>query len=157
MLGSLTDRLPRILPTARAHRVSRSPAARLISVSREVLRFVIGCALAAALIGGASFWVVAGSATSEAINDAEVITQIDAGGIVAPLLTPALLAGAPTAIRALDAAVVGRVLNGRVVRVKIWTSSGRIVYSDAPALVGETFALGDDEQAALAGGQTKSG
>jgi len=156
MLGSLTDRLPRILPPARAHRVSRSPAGRPISVSREVLSFVIGCALAAALIGGASFWVVKGSATSEAINDAEVITQIDAGGIVAPLLTPALLAGSPTAIRALDAAVVGRVLSGRVVRVKIWTASGRIVYSDAPALIGETFALGDGEQAALAGGQTKS-
>ena len=156
MLGSLTDRLPRILPPARAHRVSRSPATRPISVSREVLRFVAGCAVAAALIGGASFWVVNGSATSEAINDAEVITQIDSSGIVAPLLTPALLSGSPTAIRALGAAVVGRVLSNRVVRVKIWTASGRIVYSDAAALIGQTFALGDDEQAALAAGATKS-
>jgi hypothetical protein len=99
VLGSLTDRLPRILPFSRARERRRSPAARPISVSREVLLFVVGCALAAALIGGASFWEVNRAATAEAINDAEVITQIDARG-VAPLLTSAFLAGNPAAIAA---------------------------------------------------------
>ena len=51
--------------------------------------------------------------------------------------------------------MVGRVLSSRVVRVKIWTASGEIVYSDAHALIGQTFALGDDEQAALAAGATE--
>ena len=105
MLGSLTDRLPRIRPRSRAGRVRSSSTGRPISISREVLLFVVGCALAAALIGGASFWVVNGAATSEAIDNAEVITQIDANGIVAPLLTPELLAGSPEAISQLDAAV----------------------------------------------------
>ena len=133
-----------------------SSTTRPISISREVLLFVIGCALAAALIGGASFWVVNGAATSEAIDNAEVITQIDANGIVAPLLTPALLAGTPAAISAVDAAVVGRVLSSRVVRVKIWTAAGKVVYSDAHGLIGQTFALGDDEQEALADSKTDS-
>jgi two-component system, NarL family, sensor kinase len=156
VLGSLTDRLPRIRPRSRTGRVRSSSTGRPISISREVLLFVIGCALAAALIGGASFWVVNGAATSEAIDNAEVITQIDANGIVAPLLTPALLAGSPAAISAVDAAVVGRVLSSRVVRVKIWTAAGKVVYSDAHGLIGQTFALGDDEQEALADSKTDS-
>ena len=117
---------------------------------------MVGCLLAAALIGGASFWVVNSAATSEAITDAETITQIDAHGIVAPLLTPALLAGSPAAISTLDQAVVGRVLSSRVVRTKVWTAAGKVVYSDAHGLIGETFALGDDEQDALADGKTDS-
>ena len=156
VLGSLTDRLPRILPSSRTRAAIHSSTARPISVSREVLLFVIGCALAAALIGGASFWVVNGSATALAINDAEVITQIDARGIVAPLLTTALLAGSPGAISNLDSAVVSRVLSSRVVRVKIWTATGKVVYSDAGRLIGQTFTLGADEQAAFASGKTDS-
>ena len=117
---------------------------------------MIGCALASALIAGASFWVVNTAATAEAINEAEVITQIDARGIVAPLLTTELLSGSPAAIAAVDAVVVGRVLDSRVVRVKIWTAAGKVVYSDAHGLIGETFALGDDEQDALADGTTDS-
>lgn len=154
MLGSFTDRLPRILPSSRTREAVRSSTARPISVSREVLLFVVGCALAAALIGGASFLVVNGSATALAINDAEVITQIDARGIVAPLLTTALIAGNPAAISNLDAVVTERVLSARVVRVKVWTATGRIVYSDAKALIGQTFAIGADEEAALNSGKT---
>ena len=154
MLGSLTDRLPRILPSSRTREAIHSSTARPISVSREVLLFVVGCALAAALIGGASFWVVNGSATALAINQAEVITQIDAHGIVEPLLTTALITGNPGAITNLDAVVAERVLSARVVRVKVWTATGKVVYSDAKALIGETFTLGADEQAALASGKT---
>jgi len=156
VLGSLTDRLPRISSRSRPRQVSSSSAARPISISREVALFVAGCALAAALIGGASFWVVNNAATGEAINEAEVITQIDAHGIVAPLLTTALLQGSPAAIAAVDAVVVSRVLDSRVVRVKIWTAAGKVVYSDAHGLIGETFVLGDDEQEALADGETDS-
>jgi two-component system, NarL family, sensor kinase len=155
VLGSLTDRLPRILPSSRARDRSGSQSARPISISREVLLFVVGCALAAGLIAGASFWEVNRAATAEAINDAEVITQIDARG-VQPLLTSGFLAGSPAAVAALDTAVFQRVLSNRVVRVKIWTDAGKIVYSDAHALIGATFALGDDEESALNNGATHS-
>jgi signal transduction histidine kinase len=130
--------------------------ARPISVSREVLLFVVGCALAAVMIAGLSFWQVNRAATAEAINDAETITQIDAHGIVAPLLTSAVLAGAPNAIQALDSAVTGGVLGNRVVRVKIWTAAGTIVYSDEHRLIGETFALGAEESDALESANTHS-
>jgi len=128
-------------------------AVRPASVGREVLLFVIGCAVAAGLIASGGFWAVNQVASAEAINSAEVITQLDARGIVQPLLTPALLAGNAAAIRALDSVVVGRVLGSRVVRVKIWTAAGRIVYSDEHALIGESFPLGDDESEALETGR----
>ncbi len=100
MLDSVAARLPRVALPFRKR--SAAQLARPISVSREVLLFVVGCALAAATIGGLSFWQVNRAATAEAINDAETVTQIDAHGIVQPLLTPALLAGSPAAIQALD-------------------------------------------------------
>lgn len=150
----MAARLPRIaLPRGKR---SAAQLARPISVSREVLLFVVSCAIAAATIGALSFWQVNRAATAEAINDAETVTQLDAHGIVQPLLTPALLAGSPAAIHALDTAVVGGVLGNRVVRVKIWTAAGQIVYSDEHALIGETFVLGADEREAMAAGETKS-
>jgi two-component system NarL family sensor kinase len=152
----VTARLPRVWMPFRKRSATRSPVARPISVSREVLLFVVGCSLAAAAIGGISFWQVNRAAVAEAINNAQVITQIDARGIVKPLLTDALLAGTPSAIEALDTAVKGGVLGSRVVRVKLWSAAGRIVYSDQHALIGETFALGDDEEEALDANRTQS-
>jgi two-component system, NarL family, sensor kinase len=125
-------------------------------VSREVLLFVAGCTLAAGVIGGLSFWQVNRAATADAITNAETITQIDAHGIVQPLLTPALLAGSPAAIHLLDTTVTGHVLGSRVARVKIWTAAGTIVYSDQHALIGETFPLGSDEREALDAGLTRA-
>ena len=48
------------------------------------------------------------------------------------------------------------VLQGSLVRVKVWTADGRIVYSDESRLIGRTFALGEDELEALRDGSTDS-
>lgn len=53
---------------------------------------------------------------------------------------------------ALDAVVRGHVLGSRIVRVKIWDASGRIVYSDDRTLIGQRFALPADEREVLASG-----
>jgi two-component system NarL family sensor kinase len=48
------------------------------------------------------------------------------------------------------AAVVTKgVLDKNLVRVKIWTPAGQIVYSNEPRLIGMTFKLGADESAAI--------
>ena len=41
-------------------------------------------------------------------------------------------------------------------RVKIWTSEGRIVYSDEPRLIGRTFPLGEEEKGVLATPKTRA-
>ena len=60
-----------------------------------------------------------------------------------------LLEGQAAAVDRFDRLVRGRVLVGDVLRVKIWAPDGRIVYSDEPRLIGETFELGEDEMEVL--------
>jgi two-component system NarL family sensor kinase len=76
----------------------------------------------------------------EAEKQARSITRLAGEGIVRPLLTDELLAGDPRAVRQLDRAVRSRVLGDDVVRVKVWSHDGRIVYSDKPHLIGRRFA-----------------
>jgi signal transduction histidine kinase len=65
------------------------------------------------------------------------------------------LRGRPIDLARLDLAVRRRILRGTpIVRVKIWDARGRIVYSDAPLLIGSTFTLGKDELRTLRDGGT---
>ena len=91
----------------------------------------------------------------EAIRDAKNVTTLAGQGIVEPALTDELLAGDQRAQRKLGRIVEERVLgHDGIVRVKIWDRHGRIVYSDEPRLIGETYALGPDEKAILENGGT---
>ena len=87
--------------------------------------------------------------TSEAIRNAKSLTELAGRGVAAPYLTPALLAGRPGAIAALDRTVHTRLLADPVVRVKVWDPSGRIVYSDEPRLIGARYTLSGAEVHAL--------
>jgi two-component system, NarL family, sensor kinase len=60
-----------------------------------------------------------------------------------------LLAGEPAAIAAVDDVVVARVLSSSIVRVKIWSADGRVLYSDEAAEIGGRYRLGEDEQQLL--------
>jgi hypothetical protein len=62
MLGSVAERLPQISPRLRKRAMAKAQVARSISVGREVLLFVAGCALAAGLIGVLMRRVTPGSA-----------------------------------------------------------------------------------------------
>jgi signal transduction histidine kinase len=64
-----------------------------------------------------------------------------------------VLTGDPTAIDRINTVVHERILSERVVRVKVWTPDGRIVYSDEPRLIGQNFDLGAGERAALRTGR----
>ena len=57
------------------------------------------------------------------------------------------------ALDRVDAVVRESVLQGSLVRVKVWSEDGTIVYSDEPRLIGEQFALGDDELAVFTSGE----
>jgi signal transduction histidine kinase len=62
------------------------------------------------------------------------------------------VAGRPASIAALDKIVKQRVLGSDVVRVKIWTPSGRIVYSDEPRLIGKRYGLSAEDRASIFSG-----
>jgi len=131
------------------------PSAR-VRVPRGVVRFVAAVVVVASIIGAGGFIVLSQESTAEAQRSAEEIARVQGLGIVQPALTDALLQGDPAALSSIDRVVRARVLDARTVRVKIWDSSGRIAYSDEPRLIGHTYALGLDEQAALRSSQVDS-
>jgi signal transduction histidine kinase len=83
-----------------------------------------------------------------AIDEAkrETRTKVqEAGQLVESNVRDGLLAGRPAAVRAVDDVVVGRVLSSSIVRVKVWSPQGRVLYSDDPAQIGGRFALSSDQ------------
>lgn len=116
------------------------------SFSRLFARFALTGLVAMVLIGVAGFVLIRHSATASAIRQAKDRAALAGRGIIEPLLTPRLLAGEKTALTRLDRTVHRRILRGTpIVRVKIWDADGRIVYSDATALIGARFPLGANE------------
>ena len=87
--------------------------------------------------------------TDNAVSSAGQVARVTAKGVVEPRLSPALLSGDPAERAAFDTAMRSYVLQGPLVRVKLWDEHGRVVYSDEPRLVGERFQLGEDELLAL--------
>jgi len=94
---------------------------------------------------------------SEASRAAEEQARLAAEGVVGPAITPGVLAGDPAALERLDRIVHQRVLHDPVVRVKVWTPDGRVVYSDEPRLIGKRFELDEDDRSVLYGGAPDSG
>lgn len=81
-----------------------------------------------------------------AISDARRVTWVSAKGIVEPVLTDAALDQDKDELQRLDDAVRKNVLRGSLVRVKIWSADGTIVYSDESQLIGQRFTLDDEKQ-----------
>ncbi len=103
--------------------------------------------LVAVAIGGAL--ALRSLGTSQAIAEARRLTAVTGRGIVAPALDAGLLHGDRRALARLDGVVRSRVLSNTVVRVKVWTPDGRIVYSDEPRLIGHSYRLDSEELDAL--------
>ena len=92
----------------------------------------------------------------EAVSDARTTTVTKAQGLVEPAIDEALLDGDPDAVAGLDAVVTSDVLDQNLVRVKLWTEDGRIIYSDEPRLIGSRFDLGADEIEAIDSGRIEA-
>jgi signal transduction histidine kinase len=95
-------------------------------------------------------------AEAQAVNDAAKTANLLADAVAQPALTDALLTGDLASIAAMDKVVRQAVLGPSIVRVKIWDPAGRILYSDAPALIGQRFPLGSEERDVLAHPQIRS-
>ncbi|MGA9745888.1 MAG: sensor histidine kinase [Nocardioides sp.] len=92
------------------------------------------------------------AASDEAIDMAVATTRLIARSVVEPAVPEGLVDGDPGALDRFDQTVVRRLAVDDVKRIKIWNSDGRIVYSDDTRLIGEEFALDDDERAILVSG-----
>jgi signal transduction histidine kinase len=109
------------------------------------------------LVGAAALAIVAValSVASRRVGEREAIVEartealVKAKGLIEPALADGLLDGDPAAIASLDEVVRSDVLNDSLVRVKVWSEDGTILYSDEPRLIGSTYELGDDEAEAI--------
>jgi two-component system NarL family sensor kinase len=134
----------------------RAAPAPPASVARAVLQFVLAGLVAVVALVVGSLLVLRELGRREAVRDAREFAVLAGQGIVEPILASGLLARDPDAVARVDQVVQERVLGERVARVKIWSSDGRIVYSDEPRLIGARYPLGGDERAALAAGRTEA-
>lgn len=114
--------------------------------------FVVAGLIGTIAIGSASVFASNRAGEAEAISQVRARTLVVASTVVEPNLSAALFAGDPQAIAQLDEVVKTRVLDDSTLRVKLWDADGRIVYSDVPALIGETYALSSDKQDSLRAG-----
>ncbi|MGI8676316.1 MAG: sensor histidine kinase [Nocardioidaceae bacterium] len=105
-----------------------------------------------AVIVLASGWFGQRAAVTQSVEDAERITRVLATSAIEPALSPDLTEGSAAALDRFDRLVRGRVLGAGVLRIKLWDSTGRIVYSDATQLIGERFELDADELMVLESG-----
>jgi two-component system, NarL family, sensor kinase len=115
--------------------------------------FALSGALAVLVVGVLGVQLLRHAAQDEALSNAKAETRL-AGRFATPSLTAGVIAERPRSLDALDRLIRRSVLGGPVERVKIWTASGRIVYSDEPRLIGARFRLGDEERRALRTGGT---
>jgi two-component system NarL family sensor kinase len=129
--------------TSPTNRIGGSPETP--SVARSVLQFALTGLVALVVFLAGSVIVLQELGESEALRDARQFAVLSGQGIVEPTLPKGLLRGDPDALAHLDQVVQERILGERVVRVKIWTRNGRIVYSDEPRLIGTVHALDDSE------------
>ena len=133
---------------------------RRTSVTAAVTRFGLAGLIAVTALGILILLAVSRVSTAEALRSAQDRARLAGHGIVEPVLLSALLKPETNdAIQArllLDDLVVSRILSERVLRVKLWTEDGRILYSDEPRLVGRKFPPKGDHQDAIRTGAIRS-
>jgi two-component system NarL family sensor kinase len=117
------------------------------STTWAVARFMLGSLVAIAVIVVGGFFTLRNIAIDQAESDTRDRVRIEGDLVAAAGLDQALLTGDQAAKDKLDALVEGKILNNSVVRVKLWTRDGRIIYSDKDELIGQRFPLGPDELA----------
>src|SRR3954447_19429181 len=97
------------------------------------------------VVGTVGTYMLRRTATDQAIRDARALTEVTAEGILKPELTPAVINGEPAAVQQFDTMVKERARLSPIVPIKVWSETGKVIYSDEPGLTGKTFPLSSDQ------------
>jgi signal transduction histidine kinase len=142
--------------------VLASPAAaarpgRAPSPARAAGLVTFAAVVVAAVVALGGLLVSQRIAEQQAVHDVAELTDDLAVSVVQPALTDAMATDPAQARVALDPLVrhwLGGV--GEMVRVKVWTTRGTVLYSDEPQLTGQTFPLDDDLRAVFRPARTEA-
>ena len=121
--------------------LDRTPA----SIKKLIIRFSIGAIAALTLVSVFTAFASRRVGTERAIADARNATFYIAKGVIETNADDGLREGDPVAISRLDNRVHAAVLSGSLVRIKLWTQDGTIIYSDEKALIGQKYVLDADK------------
>jgi signal transduction histidine kinase len=111
-----------------------------------VSRFMLGSLVAIAVVVVGGFFSLRGVTIRQAEANTRDRVQIE-GQLVAQKLQDGIVRRDQAARDAVGDVVEGQILSGSVVRVKIWSRQGVILYSDENRLIGQRFQLPEDELA----------
>jgi two-component system, NarL family, sensor kinase len=137
----------------RPPRIDVAAPARPLRTGVAMAQFAVAGLLALIVLALLGWSALRAATEHETVLQAAELTTLEAQLVIEPLLTDGVLSGDPAALATLDRAVHDRVLSPRVVRVKLWTAAGRVVYSDDSRLIGRVFPLDAEDRAALRTGR----
>src|SRR5262245_33647795 len=136
-------------PQAAGTGLPHSRLMRTPSLRRLLLQFAASGLIAVLLVALAAIFAFRRAGEHESVQDARRVTELIANSVIQPHLRDSIVHGDPAAIAALDNVVKPEVVKDPIVRVKLWSPDGRIVYSDEPRLIGNRYELDPDEHAAF--------
>ena len=128
---------------------SRADAPGAFSARRFLVRFLLSSIIVLAIVSIVIAIVSRRSGDREAIAGARRLTSLMAEGVVEPMLSDDVIAGDPAALAEFDAAMRRLTYLEPLVRLKVWTPEGLVVYSDDTRLIGSSFELDDQEREIL--------
>ena len=121
----------------------------VLSPRRVLVQLALGVVAALLVVGVLGTLAARQLAEREAVNDAATMANVLAEAVVEPSLSDAITTGDPAAVAAFDAVAREQLLSESIVRVKLWSADGTVLYADERQLVGRTFALSDEQRSAL--------
>jgi signal transduction histidine kinase len=111
-------------------------------------RFVAVSVTAMVALGTVTVLVDQRLAESTTLSEVERLTSQFSRNVVAPLVDSEFRTGAPgDKRRTIEALLRNRMSDGSIVHIKLWAQGGRVLWSDESDLIGQVFALGEDENA----------
>jgi two-component system, NarL family, sensor kinase len=115
--------------------------AHTTEIRSALTRFVLAGLASLVLVAVPTVFLLENIAEDNALKFAMQSGRNLARRILAPQTTPAVIAGDKAALARIDTLARARMLDGSVTHIKIWDLTGRVIYSDDPALIGQVFLL----------------
>jgi signal transduction histidine kinase len=112
---------------------------------RVLLPIVVAALAVLLLVAVVGSYAARRLAEREAVNDAGNTANLLAEAVVQPALRDRVVAGDSAAVASVAEALEPYLAESPIVRIKLWTRDGRIVWSDEPRLVGARFDLSPDQ------------
>lgn len=116
---------------------------------RVVAQLIAATLIVIAVVGVGGAVVGRRLAEQQSVHDVAELTDVLAVSVLQPNLSDAMLTTAGATDGGLDSLIRSSVLSDSLIRVKLWTPEGVIVYSDEPRLTGDQFALDSEARKSL--------